>query len=144
MKRALLLMIFSMLFMGCSRSTKQISISTSEEVAQYDYDAIKEKTIIWNDLFIVEKETYCTYIYSKTCAHCNEIKQDIISYGLNHDNLYFIEFNKSIPISESIEDTIGKSNVEEISILGTPTLLVIEKGILIKNIAGGKAILDAI
>lgn len=144
MKRALLLMMFSMLFMGCSRSTKQISISTSEEVAQYDYDAIKEKAIIWNDLFIVEKETYCTYIYSKTCAHCNEIKQDIISYGLSHDNFYFVEYNKNIPISENIDDTIGKNNVEEISILGTPTLLVIEKGILIKNIAGGKAILDAI
>ena len=144
MKRALLLMVFTLLFGGCTKNIKQTSQTSIEEMSHYDYDVIKEKIINWNDLFSVEKDHYNAYIYSKTCVHCNEIKQDIISYGLNHDDFYFIEYNKSIPVSESVDATIGKSNVEEISILGTPTLLTIENGILIKNIAGGKAILEAI
>ena len=53
-----------------------------------------------------------------------------------------MEYSKEIPTTSNVAETIGKEKVEEISILGTPTLLNISNGSLALNIAGEKEILD--
>ena len=53
-----------------------------------------------------------------------------------------MEYSKEIPTLSNVAETIGKEKVEEISILGTPTLLNISNGSLALNIAGEKEILD--
>ena len=144
MGKIFLLMGLTFLLVGCKKSVTSSEITSISETIAYDYDVVQEKMIMWNDLFSIEKEKYSTYIYSTRCGHCNEIKQEVISHALNDDSFYFVEYNQNIPITDNVEPTIGKSSVEDISILGTPTLLVIENKILIKNIAGAKAILEAI
>ena len=144
MRKIFLLMGLVILLMGCKKSVTSSETVSSSETVIYDYDVVQDKMIDWNNLFSIEKDKYSVYIYSTRCGHCNEIKQDVISHALNDDSFYFVEYNQSIPITDNIEPTIGKSSVEDISILGTPTLLVIENKILIKNIAGAKAILEAI
>ena len=144
MGKIFLLIGLTFLLVGCKKSVTSSEITSISETIAYDYDVVQEKMIMWNDLFSIEKEKYSTYIYSTRCGHCNEIKQEVISHALNDDSFYFVEYNQNIPITDNVESTIGKSSVEDISILGTPTLLVIENKILIKNIAGAKAILEAI
>ena len=144
MGKIFLLIGLTFLLVGCKKSVTSSEITSISETIAYDYDVVQEKMIMWNDLFSIEKEKYSTYIYSTRCGHCNEIKQEVISHALNDDSFYFVEYNQNIPITDNVEPTIGKSSVEDISILGTPTLLVIENKILIKNIAGAKAILEAI
>ena len=144
MGKIFLLIGLTFLLVGCKKSVTSSEITSISETIAYDYDVVQEKMIMWNDLFSIEKEKYSTYIYSTRCGHCNEIKQEVISHALNDDSFFFVEYNQNIPITDNVEPTIGKSSVEDISILGTPTLLVIENKILIKNIAGAKAILEAI
>ena len=144
MGKIFLLIGLTFLLVGCKKSVTSSEITSISETIAYDYDVVQEKMIMWNDLFSIEKEKYSKYIYSTRCGHCNEIKQEVISHALNDDSFYFVEYNQNIPITDNVESTIGKSSVEDISILGTPTLLVIENKILIKNIAGAKAILEAI
>ena len=144
MKKLLIIVLSPILFGGCSKSVGT-SLEKSESQADvFDYDIIKDKEILWNDLLIQEKESYSVYIYSLTCGHCNEIKQEIISYALNHDDFYIVEYNKNIPICDGQEEQGEKDKLEDICIFGTPSLLSINSGVLVKNIAGSKAILEAI
>lgn len=110
----------------------------------FDYTDVENKTIVWNDLFNIEKDDYFVYIYSPICGHCNEIKQEVISYSLDHDNFYYILFNKDIKITDNLLISIGATNIDDVSIVGTPTLLHIELGVLTENIVGSHAIVETL
>ena len=143
MKKIKMLLLFISLLSGCGVSNQNTSLTLEEESQIVDYDMVKEKHIEWSQLLSISQETYSCYVYSPQCGHCNEIKIDIINYSLSKDNFYFIKYDNSIPIITDIESTIG-NNLEEIGIKGTPSLLVVENGVLTKNIAGAKAILELI
>ena len=55
---------------------------------------------------------------------------------------YLIEYSNEITTKSNVADTIGKEKNEEISILGTPTLLAVTNWSLSLNIAGEKEIVD--
>ena len=144
MKRLLIIVLSSVLFVSCSKTTKSSLESYDSQTAILDYDVIKDKEISWNDLLVQDKELYSVYVYSLTCGHCNEIKQEVISYALNRDDFYIVEYSENIPICDGQEEQGEKDKLEEICIFGTPSLLFINGGVLVKNIAGSKAILEAI
>ena len=110
----------------------------------YDYGDVEMFKIEWKSVLKQNKEHYFAYVYSERCGHCKEIKQDVIKTALEKENIYFVEFSNEIPVLEDTLITIGKTNVDEIGIKGTPTLLEINKAILINNIAGSKAILETL
>lgn len=135
-KKSLLICGLIIIIVSCSKSNKE-SISS----IIYDYDLTQDKTIEWNDLFNQNQDFYYVYVYSPKCSHCNDIKQDVISYSLDKDNFYFVLFDTNIPTSEFYLDCLGSKDVKDVSIAGTPSLLAIENHILIKNIAGSNAII---
>ena len=110
----------------------------------YDYSDVTHKMITYENLFSSESNHYFVYIYSLTCGHCKNIKNRIISYALNHDNFYLLEYVSSIPIYETIETTIGSTNYIDVGILGTPSLLEICKHVLVSNIAGENEIIKTL
>lgn len=57
---------------------------------------------------------------------------------------YFVVFDEKIPIVNDVSMTIGASSVNEILILGIPTLIDITNKEITFNIAGVKAITDII
>ena len=125
----------------CTVSCSKTETSFSSEQIYHDYDEIQEKTIMWNELLNQKQRHYYSYIYSPRCGHCNEIKQEVIDYGLEHNDFYFILYTNDIPVDYEIETTIGKSDINDVFILGTPSLIEIENSVVINNLAGSKSIL---
>ena len=141
MKNFLLTLLTLPLLIGCSAGKNVIGLK--EENKALDYSNFSELKIEWNSLFLPAKSQYFVYIYSISCLHCEKIKPDVLSYvNADKEHFYLIEYSEEIPIGMNASLTIGKEEVEEIFILGTPTLLEISNHFLALNIAGEKEIVD--
>ena len=101
-----------------------------------DYDSFPDRVIEFKELFNQNRDDYYVYIFSYSCGHCIEFKEEILPIIFNNRNMYLIEYTKEIKISSNVDNTIGAKSVEEVSILGTPTLLEIKDGLLAVNVAG--------
>ncbi len=99
-------------------------------------EIIKNKEIPWLEALNQEENHYIIFVYSETCGHCHDMMDEIIDFAKSDILVtYFINTRKNkVPISrEIIENT---TDITELSILGTPTILEIESKTVIKNIAG--------
>ena len=133
--RKLLFLVLPLLLVGCSSSRTEAS-------TEYDYSDVSTLTICWDDIFKVQLDRYYVYIYSSTCGYCNEIKQDVISYALSNPNtVYFVSFNNSIPIIDDRFYPIGKEDVNDLGIVGTPSMFLIVNHIVEENYVGKKEII---
>lgn len=102
-----------------------------------------DKIIEYNALFKQNEFEYYVYIFSNSCIHCNEIKNEIIDFDNNITiSMYFIQFSPQINVNKDIESTIGCNNIEDFSILGTPSLILIKDKLVVINLGGKKAILN--
>ena len=135
MKRVMIVFVLGLVMCSCSNKA-----DIKEKV--YDYDLIEERKVSWNNLFSIADNDYFGYIYSETCGHCKEVKPSMIEATLNGEiNVYYIEYDQSIPIVDSYATNIGKGSVDEIGIIGTPTLFHIQNHIITEQFAGAKDIL---
>ena len=101
-----------------------------------DYDSLSNKMISYQELFNQNQEDYYVYIFSYSCGHCEGFKEEILPIIYNNRNMYLLEYSKDIKVSSYVDDTIGASSIDDVYILGTPTLLEIKDGILVTNVAG--------
>ena len=109
----------------------------------YDYKDFENYKICHENVFFQAKSQYFVYIYSLRCGHCLAIKQDVLSYILECKTpMYLLEYNENIKIASNVTNTIGINNIEELYILGTPTLLKIEDKILTLNVAGQDEVIE--
>lgn len=138
MKKIYWFLLLTLPLTSCSNNNIFTSISdiNNNISIKHNYSEISEYKIKWKDVFFVAKPEYFVYFYSVSCSHCNEIKNAIIEYALNNQNIYFCENSKDVIISEDISNTIGISDVSKLSILGFPTLVEIKNSKLVDNIAG--------
>ena len=58
--------------------------------------------------------------------------------------VYFCEYTKSIPISHDIDSTIGKSEINDVFVKGTPTLILVSEKSIAFNVAGKEAVSEMI
>ena len=146
MKKLLLLILLGLTCCATKTKTEVFSNEDSPSViGEHSYAEVESKKIKWDQIFNQTNYQYYCYIYSPTCSHCNDIKNEVISIALERDDFYFVEFDKKIiPISNDVTDTIGSTKVEEVSIIGTPSLLTINNEVLIENIAGSKKVIEKI
>lgn len=126
-----------LLLVSCTKE-KQI------ESLIYEYEDVKHLSLEWNNLFIVEDDDYYTYIYSETCGHCRDIKQEVITKSLETEKIYFVLFNKEIPIISDKEVVIGKNDFESLGIIGTPTLFRIQNHMISEHHVGSHDILETL
>lgn len=121
------------------------SVSPKVLEIERDYDDFKDVEITWEKAFSPAKPSYFLYIYSKTCGHCQEIKQDVLSF-VAHDYFptFLINYSDEIPVKRNPEKTIGVIRYEDLYISGTPTLIHIDGGAVFHNIVGTTEILDYI
>lgn len=140
MKKKLLSLTFILLTLLSS-----CSIINGSDLIYEDYNQLEEYQITWKDLFSQSNSEYFVYIYSLSCLHCQNIKEEVISFVIGEKYpTYLIEYTKDIPISNNVEDCIGTSSYVEVTIKGTPSLLQIKNGYLILNVAGSKEILSVL
>ena len=122
------------LLAGCISTNNS---SKNSDDTKLDYSDFEELKIEWKDLFLPAKSQYFAYIYSFSCSHCEHIKEDVLdTINTLKDYFYLIEYSEEVPIVTNASETIGKERIEEVGILGTPTLLEISNGFLALNIAG--------
>ena len=137
--KTLFLFTLSLLLIGCS-NTKQ----TTPETKELDY-SIVETHIEWDDIFNQQEVDYFVYFYSTTCAHCRNIKQDILTYYLSEKvDLYFICMDKIDNRYSSQYDIIGVCDSSKLYIFGTPFLIEVKNYRVYKYYAGEKAIKEFI
>ena len=135
MKKHLSLLVVSLL-LSCNSNSQNVTKT-------YDYDDI-DKTIVWNDIFSKEQESYSIYFYNKKCGHCLGIKELIIDYYFKElEILYFLETNEET-IYGPKSDLVGISNLNDFYIFGTPFLINIYKSSIENYYAGSKQIVDYI
>ena len=138
MNKLVILPLMTLLMIGCSNNEEAKAI-------EYDYSDVAFLTICWNDILNVDSLEYFAYIYSSTCGHCSEIKQEVISYALvNKGSLYFVPFNKDIPIINDRTIPIEKVKVEDLGIVGTPSMFLIVNHVVKENYVGKKEIVSTL
>ena len=141
MKRKKLTLLLLPLLIGCS-STK-IEANKKDEQKSLDYTDFEELNLEWKNLFLPAKSQYFVYIYSLSCLHCAHIKKEVLTMVEEHQELFYLtEYSDEIPTSFNVAETIGKEKIEEIYIMGTPTLMQITNHYVSLNIAGEKEIMD--
>ena len=141
MKKLFVPLLFSLLISRCSLTGAEAKSGGEEKGRDYsDYEDIQ---LEWKNLFSPAKSLYFVYIYSIYCQHCNNIKNDVLSVVDDYRNsFYLIQYSPEIKTKTNVIDTLGKDSVEEIFIIGTPTLLEISNHYVALNIAGEKDILS--
>lgn len=96
--------------------------------------------IVWEQLFAQPANNYLVYVYAETCSNCQAIKDEVIAFALEKVvPLFFVDINNpinEIKITHEVESSYGATSCQDVSILGTPTLIEIYQGVLIANVAG--------
>ena len=135
MKEKILLLLLVPLLAGCS--SKHVEARTIDEQKPLDYTDFADLHLEWKNLFLPAKSQYFVYIYSFSCSHCAHIKKEVLSTIDEYKELfYLIEYSEDIPISFNVAETIGKEKINEVYIMGTPTLIEITNHYVGLNIAG--------
>lgn len=138
-----LFFVVSLVFINSCSSYPNSSLYSSELISSFD--VFNSNLISWESILKQHEKSYFVYVFSHTCQHCLEIKSDIRNFANNSVYpIYLVEFNKSIPVGTDIENTIGILEFDKLFIKGTPTLLLIEDGMISINIAGSEMILQTI
>lgn len=111
----------------------------------HSYDEISHLIINYQDIFLQTEQHYFVYFYTFNCGHCYQLKNYMISYALcNQIKTYFISENNDIKYGSNTNKTIGINDIEQLFILGYPSLIEIKNKALIYNEAGKDKILKKI
>ena len=129
---------------GCSKAShKEMNSSEAPTVIFYDYSLVDNLAIEWDQALLQEDEQYFVYIYSKTCGHCLEIKNDVIKYALDGSKkIYFIEYNEIIPIIQNREEVLEATEISKCGVVGVPSLFEINQHKITNYYLGAKEIIE--
>ena len=99
-----LLTIFSLFCLtGCVEENEQVSFRNSYSSTQLeverDYSEIADKKIHFADVFSIDKDSYYVYFYSRTCSHCQNLKNFIIEKSVERNDLYFVESSNEVMLA---------------------------------------------
>ena len=129
----------TLLLTSCSKP-----ISSSEEML-FDYIDVQDRFIKWKDVLSQSDTFYYAYIFSYSCGHCKDIKQDILNKTIKEGwNVYYVEFTSEIPVVDSNVLCDGITNYEELGIIGTPTLFKIMDHAVSHRFTGSKEIIETL
>ncbi len=140
----LCLSILPLIFLAsCSHQLNIFNNSTSTSINginEHNYNEIENRKLTWNCIFFEANSPYYVYCYSLTCGHCASLKNSVIEYALNNENIYFYEDSKDTILKGNVDDTFGVTSSKQLAIKGFPSLLKIEDETCILNIYGKEAI----
>ena len=140
-KVRILPLLITAMFTSCSPArSEQMSKNAFSEFKEYTHNEI-----FWPDCLKQFDSHYLVFFYSPTCSHCEEIMEDVQAFSSsNIVNLYYLNIkdqDEKIPISNDIKMTIGVSDIVDLFIAGTPTILEVIDGQVNDNVAGKEACL---
>jgi thiol-disulfide isomerase/thioredoxin len=109
-------------------------INPDEPVITYEYSDFQDHQVSTYDDLELHEGTYVVYYYSPFCGHCESIKQDILEFLSTFDTYDYYMLDTS--------DASGVSNFDEF--YGTPTVFVVEDGVIQESYIGTFQITDFI
>ena len=109
---------------------------TNNKSAIEQQEIVAKQQISWLEVLNQEDNHYIIFVYSETCGYCHDMMDEIIDFAKSEIlTTYFINTQKNeVPIFAEIKDNIA--SIDELGILGTPTILEVENKVVIRNIAG--------
>lgn len=135
-KLRILPLLLAVMFASCSPAqSEQMSKNAFTE-----YEINTYQHLDWPDILKQREANYLVVFYSETCTYCQEIMDDV--YCFIQDEIiktYLVNTKKTsvkIPIANDIENTLEKSNMDEVFIKGTPSIIEVKQGMVKTNIAG--------
>lgn len=138
---AKVLRLLPLIFLISLDSSNRIWENTSDIIDTYSYEDVFDKTIKWYAIFQMTPHHYFVYFYFPYCGHCQSIKDIVIAYSIFGDiDMFFVEANDEVVIAKDAHLTIGATSIKQLWILGYPSLVEIESGVVITNIAGANVI----
>lgn len=127
-------LLFISTLVACKPNGDSSSSTNIEEI-------VNKQSINLVDVFNQEEEEYLIFFHSDTCKSCKAIIGDVASFAEeNIVKTYFLNINQpnnKPKICSKDELIIGVNNVEDLAILGTPTIVKVENGVTTAN-EGGK------
>lgn len=139
MKGKILLLAIPLLF-SCSNNNQP---EVDPTIKPHSYEEVSDKMINWLDTFSKE-ESYCVYYFSRTCAYCDAIKDEVIDIALTHQTkIYFCNDNAIITDSYlDVESTKGIGDINEFRIKGFPSIIQVENHLVKEHCPGKSATLN--
>ena len=141
MKLHTLPLILVAVFTSCSSKGSE---SSSKNAIQ-EYEIVSKQEIYLDDCLSQIEEKYLIFFHSETCTHCQEIIEDVIAFAnSNIIKTYFLNVSKKenkITRCSQDEIEVGIDKVEDLRIVGTPTIVEVEEGVTTVNVAGKSACL---
>jgi hypothetical protein len=134
-------LIFSLFFILVS-CLNVSEIPSSSFSRSHTYEEVSVFSISWEGVFSIQAFEYYIYVYSLGCSHCQALKDDVIDYALNDPRipLYFILGSADIPKGTNPDLTLGATCLDEVFIVGWPSLIEIKSGVLVKHLTGTAAV----
>lgn len=108
--KKIMLLFESLLVISCTYHEKQI-------YKEFPYDLLIE----WNDVFSQDGDYY-VYFYSEICGHCESIKQEMITWIQNCGHIFIVDVLKGGTYKNDYEGIKNITNINDLYILGTPTI----------------------
>lgn len=137
--KKIFLMALLMLMCGCQKQANRSQQKT------YDYTDVADYFIEWSGILSQKEEEYMVYVFSYSCGHCKDIKQDILKAIIeNERTIYLIEFSYEIPIVDNNSVYEGVDRYEDLGIIGTPTLFSISNKAVKDRYTGSKEIISTL
>ena len=141
-----LTLVLLLLLTSCVPDKSTIKVISFDDVGSnevnHDYVEISRFRIAWGETYDQQLEEYFVYFFSRTCSHCQNLKNFMIEKALEKENIFFVESSEDDVIKKSVESTFYSSSAEFLAILGYPSLVKISEGILVENVAGESLIMS--
>lgn len=140
-----LVCLLSITLVGCvKKSGTSALLTTSSKVdisieISYEYDDLEEKIIYWDEIPLIDLNEFYVYFFSRTCIHCQNIKEQVIPMILKHTNYFACEASNEFEFC-AIQPT-GNLNEINFCIIGYPTAVYFKNGCVITYANGEKEVL---
>lgn len=129
-------LIASLASLAITVSCSPAHVTAIKEKTYQDYEIVQSNQIRWLDILNQQEDNYIVFIYSETCFYCHEMLDEIVDFA-NGDFLKTYFVNSSINQIKISEDYgIGATNIEDLSIKGTPSIIEVEDKMVIANAPG--------
>ena len=129
-------LVLTAMFASCAPAkSEQMSKNAFDE-----YEILNTQQIKWSTVLSQTETNYLVFFYSETCPHCHEIMGDVIAFSeSNIVKTYFLDTKKSetkVPIKNEVDETIGVTEIDDLFIAGTPTIIEVQEGMVKANVPG--------
>ena len=148
MRRFFILTFLPILLLnGCvDKKESQDSYNTNNNSSEtyglisYEYEELGEKLIFWDDVPNISLTHYYVYFFSRTCGHCQRIK-DLVIPNLLKRKIYFAceAAREHVICSTTPKGIFGEI---DFCIAGYPTIIEVKNWAIVKSASGENEVLS--